>query len=100
MLGVSTGNVDQGVYLTKLTSSATDGLLDRRRVGHVQVHREVRALTALRELRHHVMRSTLVDVQDGDPRAFVRKSNSAGAADAMSATSHQRCRAVEAPTLL
>ena len=99
MLDVSTRNVDQGVYLTKLASGATYCLINRRTVGHVHVHRKVLTLTALLELRHHVMSSTLVEVQDSDPRAFVREPNCAGSSDAMCSASHQRCRTVEAPTV-
>ncbi len=99
MLDVSAGNVDQDVYLTELASSATYCLFDRRPVGHVRLHRKVRTLTALRKSRHHVMSSPLVDVQDSDPRAFVREASCAGPADAMCSASHQRCRTVEALTL-
>ena len=99
MLDVSAGNVDQDVYLTELASSAAYCLVDRRPVGHVHLHRKVRTLTALRKSRHHVMSSALVDVQDSDPRAFVREADCAGPSDAMCSASHQRCRTVEAPTL-
>ena len=99
MLDVSTGDVDQGVYLTKLASSATYGLFNRRPVGHVHVHRKVRTLAELRKLRHRVLSSPFVEVQDSDPRAFVREANCAGPSDAMCSASHQSCRTVEAPTL-
>ena len=97
MLDISTGNVDQGVYLTKRASSATYCLFNRRPVGHVHVHRKVRTLTELCKLGRHVLSSPLVEVQDSDPRAFVREANCAGPSDAMCSASHQRCRTVEAP---
>ena len=99
MLDISTGNVDQGVYPTKVASGATYCLFNRRRFGHVHVQRKVRTLVELRKLRHHVMSSPLVEVQDCDTRAFVREANCAGPSYAMCSASHQRCRTVEAPTL-
>ena len=99
MLDVSTGNIDQGVYLTELASSATYCLFNRRPVGHVHVHRKVRTLSELRQLRHDVISSPLVEVQDSDPRTFVREADCAGPSYAMCSASHQRCRTVEAPTL-
>ncbi len=99
MLDVSTGDVDQGVYLTELASSATYGLFDRRPVGHVHLHRKMRTPTELRKLGHHVMSSPLVDVHDSDPRTFVREASCAGPSYAMSCAGHQRCRTVEAATL-
>jgi hypothetical protein len=98
VLDVTTGNVDQDVYLPKLASSATYCLFNRRRVGHVHVNRKVGTLTELHKLSHHVMCSALVKVQNRDPRAFGRESNGAGASYAMCSASHQRCRTVEAPT--
>jgi hypothetical protein len=74
-------------------------LFNRRRIGHVHLYCEVRTLTDLRKLRHHLTSSTVVEVEDSDPRTFVREANSTGPADAMCSTSHQRCRAVEASTL-
>ncbi len=63
------------------------------------LHRKVRTLSELRQLRHHVMRSPLVEVQDSDPRAFIREANRAGSSYAMCAAGHQRRGTVEATTL-
>ena len=46
MLDVSTGDIDESVYLTELTRRATYRMFDRRRVSHVHLHCEVLALTA------------------------------------------------------
>jgi hypothetical protein len=99
VLDIPTGDVDQGVYLTKLARSATYCLFNRRPVGHVHLHRKVRTLTELRKLSHHVMSSHLVEVQDSDLRAFVREANCARPSYAMCSASHQSCRTVEARTL-